>query len=177
MRERPDVHAESVLPDVRVRHRYPPQNDTMKRKNTILLAEDHPVNREVAEHILRRLGYDVDVAADGDEVLAAVQAKDYPLVLMDLRMPGIDGFEAARRIRRDIPAERRPVIAAMTADVTHQNRERCRELGMVAFIAKPIEKKQLAKVLDQYVAKGAADAMPLGGDGQASGMPQPPDAD
>lgn len=147
----------------------------MERKPTILLAEDHPVNREVAEHILRRLGYDVDVAVDGREVLAAVKKKDYPLILMDLRMPGIDGFEATRLIHLEIPAERRPVIAAMTADVTHQNRERCRDLGMIAFITKPIEKKQLAKVLENYVDGGRKRAATYSGDGAATDVPFPPD--
>ncbi|MEX0600069.1 MAG: response regulator [Rhodothermales bacterium] len=147
----------------------------MERKPTILLAEDHPVNREVAEHILHRLGYDVDVAVDGREVLAAVRKKDYPLILMDLRMPEIDGFEATRRIHLEIPPERRPVIAAMTADVTHQNRERCRDLGMIAFITKPIEKKQLAKILENYVDAGRGRAAEISGDGAATGMPFPPD--
>lgn len=147
----------------------------MERKPTILLAEDHPVNREVAEHILRRLGYDVDVAVDGREVLAAVRRKDYPLILMDLRMPGIDGFEAARLIHLEIPAERRPVIAAMTADVTHQNMERCRDLGMIAFITKPIEKRQLAKILENYVDAGRERAAEFSGDGAAADLPFPPD--
>ncbi len=123
----------------------------MNREHTILLAEDHPVNREVAEHILRRLGYHVDLAENGNQVMEAVRRTHYPFILMDLRMPGMDGFEAARRIQLELPAERRPAIAAMTADVTRQNELRCRELGMVAFIPKPIEKKQLAAVLKKYV--------------------------
>lgn len=139
-----------------------------------MLAEDHPVNREVAEHILRRLGYNVDLAENGVQVLEAVQKKNYPFILMDLRMPGMDGFEAARRIHLEVPPERRPVIAAMTADVTRQNELRCRELGMVAFITKPIEKKQLAEVLKKYVEDAPDPSEDLSGDGAVAGTPLPP---
>ncbi len=123
---------------------------SMDKKTRILLAEDHPVNREVAEYILRRLGYEVDVARNGHEVIDAVKNGNYPVVLMDLRMPEMDGLEAARLIHAQMPADRRPYIVAMTADVTREKQKQCRDIGMVAFVSKPIDKNQLSDVLVKY---------------------------
>jgi CheY-like chemotaxis protein len=134
----------------------------------ILLAEDHPVNREVAEYMLRRLGYVADVAVNGLEVLEAVKTRRYPVVLMDLRMPEMDGLEAARRMIAEIPAADRPHIVAMTADVTREKQIQCREAGMVAFISKPVDKTELAAVLAEYAP---GESMPpqekISGDGAA----------
>lgn len=155
---------------------------SMETKTRILLAEDHPVNREVAEYILKCLGYAVDVARNGHEVIEAVQKGNYPLVLMDLRMPEMDGIEAARFINTQIPASRRPFIVAMTADVTREKQKQCREVGMVGFISKPIDKNQLADVLAKYAVGDApvdtpttspAERNPLGGDGAAAPTAHP----
>lgn len=141
----------------------------MEERATILLAEDHPVNRDVAEYMIRRLGYSVDSVRNGFEVLEAVRTKRYALVLMDLRMPELDGVETARRIMEEIPVERRPHIAAMTADVTRERRRQCRDVGMSAFISKPIERAQLKDVLDQYVGNRAS----MTGDGAIGAAPDP----
>jgi len=133
----------------------------------ILLAEDHPVNREVAEYMLRRLGYVADVAVNGLEVLEAVKTRRYPVVLMDLRMPEMDGLEAARRMIAEIPAADRPHIVAMTADVTREKQIQCREAGMVAFISKPIDRTELAAVLAEYAPGKSMPQEKISGDGGA----------
>lgn len=154
----------------------------METKTRILLAEDHPMNQEVAEYILKRLGYEVDVACNGFEVIEAVQKGNYPLVLMDLRMPEMDGIEAARIINSQIPAARRPFIVAMTADVTREKQKQCRLVGMVGFISKPIDKNQLVDLLAMYATREAplttttpslAGRKPLSGDGASAATANP----
>jgi CheY-like chemotaxis protein len=112
----------------------------------ILLAEDNPVNQRVATLILQRLGYRVEVAANGREAVEAVAARPYDLVLRDLQMPEMDGLEATRTIlgRTGQP---RPRIVAMTANASSDDRERCLQAGMADFLAKPVRPADLRRVL------------------------------
>ena len=113
----------------------------------VLVAEDNRVNQKVALALLERLGYTADVAADGLEaVAAATLGPGYDLVLMDLKMPGIDGIEAARRIRRLLPRHA-PRIVAMTADTIAVVRSSCLNVGMAGFVPKPVRMENLAEVL------------------------------
>ncbi|MEZ5408122.1 MAG: ATP-binding protein [Acidimicrobiales bacterium] len=113
----------------------------------VLVAEDNRVNQRVALALLERLGYTADVAADGLEaVAAATLGPGYDLVLMDLKMPGIDGIEAARRIRRLLPRHA-PRIVAMTADTIAVVRSSCLNAGMAGFVPKPVRIETLAEVL------------------------------
>ncbi len=115
---------------------------------SILLAEDNLTNQKLAGLLLKKLGYPrIDIAEDGEKALAAVAAKPYDVVLMDLEMPGIDGIEATRRIRAELPAERQPLIIAMTANVLAEDRERCRAAGMDDYVSKPIDPEQLGTAL------------------------------
>jgi signal transduction histidine kinase len=116
----------------------------------ILLAEDNPLNQKVALHILERLGYRADVAANGLEVLAALECHAYHLILMDVQMPIMDGLEASLQIRRTLPPERQPYIIAVTASALHEDRERCSQAGMDDYISKPIHIQTLAKTLRRY---------------------------
>ncbi len=109
----------------------------------ILLVDDLEVNREIAVALLTQAGHSVDTAADGAEAAAAVSANDYDLVLMDVQMPVMDGFEATLRIRA-LPAPKRDVrIVAMTAYATRQDIDRCLAVGMNGHLAKPIERRTL----------------------------------
>jgi PAS domain S-box-containing protein len=115
----------------------------------ILLAEDNIVNQKVAVRILERLGYRPDVAANGLEVLQALQRQTYDVVLMDVQMPEMDGLETTRRIVQRWPKERRPRLIAMTAYALEGDRERCLEAGMDDYISKPIRMDELVRSLEQ----------------------------
>ena len=118
----------------------------------ILLAEDNMVNQMVALRLLKRLGYRADVAANGLEVLEALDRQAYDVVLMDVQMPEMDGLEATRRIVAD---ERpRPRIIALTANVMTGDRERYLEAGMDDYISKPIRMPELVEALQQSQALG-----------------------
>ncbi|MFP5218283.1 MAG: response regulator [Actinomycetes bacterium] len=118
-----------------------------QRPLRVLLAEDNAVNQRVALLMLERLGQRADVVANGAEAVAAVERTPYDLVLMDVQMPEVDGLEATRRIRRQLPRERQPRIVAMTADATAEDRERCLAAGMDEHLGKPVRAEALADVL------------------------------
>ncbi len=128
-----------------------PSGDGIRPPIRILLAEDNTVNQRVALGMLGRLGYRADVAANGMEVLKAVELSNYDLVLMDVQMPEMDGIEAARHIRQNVPRERRPRIVAMTANAMQGDREKCIEAGMDDYLQKPIRLEDLTSVLDGCV--------------------------
>ena len=110
----------------------------------ILLAEDNKVNQKLALRVLDKMSYRADVAANGLEACEAVKNIDYDLILMDVQMPEMSGYEATRWIRENIPEGRQPRIVAMTANAMKGDRERCLEAGMDDYLAKPIKFEQLA---------------------------------
>jgi CheY-like chemotaxis protein len=112
------------------------------------LAEDNVVNQKVALHILKKLGYEADVAADGFEVLDALRRQPYDLVLMDVQMPEMDGLETTRQIRRMWSLEEQPRIIAMTANAMQGDRDMCLAAGMDEYVSKPIRAQDLFAVLD-----------------------------
>ncbi|MFN4280893.1 GAF domain-containing protein [Thermosynechococcus sp.] len=115
----------------------------------ILLAEDNAVNQKVALHILKRMGYRADVAANGLEVLEALQQRPYDVVLMDVQMPKMDGLQTTERIYAQWPPSQRPWIIAMTANALAGDRERCFAAGMDDYISKPIKIEALAAALNR----------------------------
>ncbi|WP_445301454.1 response regulator [Microcoleus sp. Pol10D4] len=115
----------------------------------ILLAEDHLVNQKVALLLLERLGYRADIAANGLEVLEALNRQPYDVVLMDVQMPEMDGLEASRRICQEWPAHTRPRIIAMTANAMQGDRQVCLDAGMNDYISKPIRLEALIQALSQ----------------------------
>ena len=122
----------------------------------LLLAEDDLVNRMVVEEMLRGLGCEVGVAADGLEACEAIERGGYDLVFMDCHMPRLDGFEATRRIRAAEAGSGRHVpIVALTADALAGDRERCLACGMDDYLTKPVAKAQLAAAVRRWASAGA----------------------
>ncbi|HZM72864.1 MAG TPA: GAF domain-containing protein [Candidatus Polarisedimenticolia bacterium] len=112
----------------------------------VLLAEDNAVNQKLALRLLKGMGYEADLAIDGFKVLEALERQTYDLVLMDVQMPDMDGLEATRRIRQQMPE--RPVrIVAMTANAMEGDRETCLAAGMNDYLSKPIRPDLLAAAL------------------------------
>ena len=122
----------------------------------LLLAEDNLVNQKVVLAILRRKGYQIDVANDGREALAKLEASAYDLVLMDVQMPVLDGLEATRAIRRDARWDKLSIIA-MTAHAMNGDRERCLQAGMNAYISKPVQPAHLIATIEKHLKTGALD--------------------
>jgi signal transduction histidine kinase/CheY-like chemotaxis protein len=117
----------------------------------ILLAEDNLFNQKVAVRILEKRGHRVEVAANGKQAVAALQQQSFDLVLMDVQMPEMDGFEATGLIRaRERGTGRHLPVIAMTAHALKGDRERCLQAGMDAYVAKPIQVKELMGVLARF---------------------------
>ena len=145
-----------------------PTSNRRKFRARILLVEDNPVNQRVATRILQKCDHDVTGADNGRMALEIMEQKSFDLVLMDVQMPEMDGFEATKCIResgrwRDLP------IIAMTAHAMKGDRERCLEAGMDDYVTKPVKAKELQQMVDKWtpasqvpVDAEAAGEHPLG---------------
>jgi len=113
----------------------------------VLIAEDNSINQKVMLRMLRKLGIQADVVANGFDVMKTIQRQQYDLILMDVQMPDMDGIEATRRIRKLWPTGG-PRIIAITACALEGDRERCMESGMDGYIAKPVSLSALKDALE-----------------------------
>ncbi len=113
----------------------------------ILIAEDNTTNQKLAMHMLERIGYRADIAANGREAIESLRRQVYDVVLMDVQMPEMDGLEATRIICRDWPRENRPRIIAVTANAMKEDREICLGAGMDDYLGKPIIIEELVAAL------------------------------
>jgi len=131
--------------------------DSGSNHQRILLAEDNPVNQKLALVLLQRRGYQVEVASNGAEAVAAWQRGGYALILMDMQMPEMGGIEATEIIRASeskAGMPRTPIIA-MTANAMDEDRERCLDAGMDDYLSKPINADKLFRCLAQWLAQSA----------------------
>lgn len=129
-------------------------NDAIKlhlNNARVLLAEDDPINQQVATGMLSKLDIHPDIAVNGLEVIEKVKNNQYDLILMDCLMPEMDGFEATRALRDNINTRNIPIIA-LTANAQKTDRERCIESGMDDFLAKPFEFDDLRSIIEQWLA-------------------------
>jgi CheY-like chemotaxis protein/HPt (histidine-containing phosphotransfer) domain-containing protein len=123
----------------------------------LLLVEDNEINRQVVGAMLCGLGVEPGgMASDGFEAVAATDATPFDLILMDCQMPGMDGFEATREIRRKEAGGRHATIVALTANATPEDRERCLAAGMDDFMSKPVRLATLRETLDRWLAPARA---------------------
>jgi CheY-like chemotaxis protein len=119
----------------------------------ILVAEDQPVNQRIVNLMLKKLGYAADIVGTGREAADAVRVREYDVVLMDMHMPVMDGFEAAgeiRRFERETGRSTGVHIIALTADALDGDREKCLAQGMNDYLSKPLHPKDLRSALQRY---------------------------
>lgn len=128
----------------------------------ILLAEDNMINQKVAIRLFERLGYRVDVVANGAEAVEAVGRIPYGLVFMDCQMPEMDGFQATAEIRKREAGVRHTVIVAMTANAMQGDRDRCLVAGMDDYVSKPITKEALVAILERHAPTPMSDESYVG---------------
>ncbi len=112
----------------------------------ILLAEDNAINQLLAISLLEDMGYQADVAENGQEVLEALTRKHYDVILMDMQMPIMDGITATQEVIQKW-GKNRPTIIAMTANVMAEDKKRCFDAGMDDFVSKPIAVEKLVDAL------------------------------
>lgn len=113
----------------------------------VLLVEDNLLNQMVADGMLRLLGHTSRCVMNGLEALEELRSTTYSIVLMDIHMPELDGFETTRRIRAEMPIEQQPYIIAVTANAMPGDAERCRAAGMDDYVSKPLSKEALRAAL------------------------------
>ena len=140
------------------------------RRLCILLAEDDPVSREHATTLLQKWGHEVVAVADGREVIRAVGERVFDLILMDVRMPGMDGLEATRVLRTESRARRVPIIA-LTADAMETTRQECLGVGMDGCLTKPVHAQELWSAIEGVRTQhgSLAETDPAGGRPAADG--------
>ncbi|MBI4755999.1 MAG: PAS domain S-box protein [Betaproteobacteria bacterium] len=133
----------------------------------VLLAEDNPINREVAIELLREVGLEVDHAEDGAQAVDMARASAYDLILMDMQMPRMDGMAATRAIRR-LPGGQATPVLAMTANAFAEDRRHCLDAGMNDHIAKPVDPETLYATLLKWLPKRGAAPRPSPGPAAAT---------
>jgi len=130
---------------------------------SVLVAEDNVVNQKVVLMLLKKLGVQADLVADGAQAIEAVMGNHYDLVLMDVQMPEVDGLTATREIRRRLPSGRQPVIFGLTAHATTEYRDICLGAGMNGYLTKPLEPRKLRELIAdlsaQYLSRNLASSV------------------
>jgi two-component system, sensor histidine kinase and response regulator len=153
------------------------ESETTPHPLTVLLAEDTPANQKVVEFLLQERGHKLRIAGTGLEALALLEKNDFDVVLMDVQMPDLDGFQTTAAIRAmpDVRKSRIPIIA-MTAHAMRGDRERCLAAGMNAYLTKPVNRNSLIRLVESYASipastEGALGVLPLVA---SSVEPEPP---
>ena len=139
---------------------------------TVLVAEDHPVNRMIARLMLTELGHNVILAENGEEALTRLQEHSVDLVLMDCQMPVCDGFEATRELRRREAGGPRTPVVALTANAVKGDREACLAAGMDDYLSKPYTRRQLSEICEQWLLRPAVVDVDLFPRPRASSAPE-----
>lgn len=122
----------------------------LERPRHVLVVEDNAINQKILAVMLRKRGFEVEVAGDGAEALRKLAVGRYGLVLMDLQMPQVDGYEATRRIRANPLTADVPVVA-VTAYAMNGEKEKCLAAGMNGYLAKPVDQAELLAAVERFV--------------------------
>jgi CheY-like chemotaxis protein len=139
--------------------RVPAVSDSIRRPpltldSPILVADDNPVNQRLVKRILEKQGHEVVLAGNGRDALEALRLRTFALVLMDVQMPDMDGFEATRKIReREKAGDTRIPIIALTAHAMKDDRDKCLAAGMDDYLSKPIRAAELLGMIEAYAAR------------------------
>ncbi|GAA0137386.1 hypothetical protein YSY43_42270 [Paenibacillus sp. YSY-4.3] len=120
------------------------------QKLRILVAEDNEINQIVLKKMLERLGHHITIVSNGIEVIQKVAYEPFDLIFMDVHMPELNGLDATRVIKETVPAEKWPVIVAVTANALKGDRENCLNAGMDDYISKPIKSTTIAEIIAKY---------------------------
>jgi CheY-like chemotaxis protein len=129
--------------------------DPALRPLRVLVAEDNRINQALAKRLLEKEGHTVTIAADGRQAIQAFEKSAFDLILMDVQMPEVDGYEATAEIRRRETNGQRIPIIALTANAMSGDRDRCLSAGMDGFISKPIDLKELVEAMSSLCAEPA----------------------
>jgi CheY-like chemotaxis protein len=129
-----------------------PPIEFMGSELRVLVADDNVINQKVVLMLLEKLGVKADLAADGSQAIAAAMENQYDLILMDVRMPEIDGLSATREIRSRLPFGHQPVIFGLTAHASTEYRDICLAAGMNGYLTKPLEPEKLRDLLEELAA-------------------------
>lgn len=121
----------------------------------ILVVEDSPINRAIIANYLRQLGCQVSLAEHGGEAVEMSQNDVFNIILMDIEMPVLDGFEATQQIRQEeVDTDEHAVIIAVTTRTSDEDRSKCTEVGMDDFLAKPVTETELQNTLTHWLCGG-----------------------
>lgn len=121
----------------------------------ILLVEDHEDNRNIYRTILEHFGFEVVIATDGSAAIRMAREEHPDLILMDLSIPVVDGWEATRLLKQDAATASIPIIA-LSAHALREDRDRAREAGCDGYLAKPVEPRKVVEAVQRYLAEGVA---------------------
>jgi PAS domain S-box-containing protein len=157
-RRRDPLQASEKKATAKVSEAKPFPTDRLKKAVRLLVAEDNPVNREVACMQLQSLGYSADTVTNGREALEALQKSDYDIVLMDCQMPEMDGYEATSELRRLEGNRKHTIVIALTANALQGDEAKCLSAGMDDYLSKPIKPEALEAVLEKWTAHHQASA-------------------
>jgi CheY-like chemotaxis protein len=152
-----DLHTAVVPAGSPAAEQVPPRpHSVTARPLTVLVAEDNPVNQRLATAILRRRGHQVVLAADGLKAVELARTSPVDVILMDVQMPGMNGFEATAALRAtEAGGARHTPIVALTAHALNGDRERCLEAGMDDYVTKPLQADRLIEIVERVAAAGA----------------------
>ncbi|MBF0227318.1 MAG: response regulator [Desulfobacterales bacterium] len=150
MKKRDKFQKESYINFEKFNAKYIEENSVAESvKNLkVLIVEDNPINQQVASDILRSAEIFIDIANNGYEAISFLKEKNYDVILMDIQMPGINGYDTAKLIRTDLKLKDIPIIA-MTAHVVDEEIEKCFSAGMNAYVPKPISSNEVLSVIHQ----------------------------